>query len=110
MYVLLPENQTIKPQVNDLGAMELLPVRSFFAEALASLYVVSGQKAADQRARDLEERVPTARGNTEHLGDAAEEDDAAGGGFAGIDEAAVGAAGEGGASEPRPRRVRRFRS
>ena len=48
--------------------MELLPVRSFFAEALASLYVVSGEKATDQRARDLEDRMPTARVNAEGSG------------------------------------------
>ncbi|CAM9384223.1 unnamed protein product, partial [Discosporangium mesarthrocarpum] len=46
-------NQAV--QVNNLGAMELLPVRNFFAEALASLYVVSGYKASDRQARELAE-------------------------------------------------------
>lgn len=95
--------------------MELLPVRSFFAEALASLYVVSGQKSADQRARDLEEKMPATRASG---GD----DNARGGGGGGdndVGAAAAGlgameaaaAAGGGEEEEPlRPRRVRRFRS
>lgn len=103
-------------QVNDLGAMELLPVRSFFAEALASLYVVSGQKSADQRARELEDKLPAARGDS---GAAAAGDGAGGGdgdGDVGAAAAGLGAmeaagAGAGEEQEPlRPRRVRRFRS
>ncbi|CAM9248757.1 unnamed protein product [Choristocarpus tenellus] len=46
-------NQAV--QVNDLGAMELLTVRNCFAEALGNLYVVSGMKASDERARELGE-------------------------------------------------------
>eukprot|EP00903_Cladosiphon_okamuranus_P006410 g6274.t1 len=97
-------------KVNDLGAMELLPVRSFFAEALASLYVVSGQKSADQRARDLEEKLPAARGG----GGSGVVDNGTEDGDGDVQGAAAGlgameAAGEG--QEPlRPRRVRRFAS
>lgn len=84
-------------------------MRSFFAEALASMYVVSGQKADDQAARDLEDRMPTARSDAERLGDV-------GGGAAGLDGVQAGgtgtgtAAGEGDMAELRPSRVRRFRS
>lgn len=85
--------------------MELLPVRSFFAEALASLYVVSGQKAADGRARELEERIPAAQNNADGLGEGDED------GVAGLGDMEAGAVqgDEGSASEARPR-VRRFRS
>lgn len=91
--------------------MELLPVRSFFAEALASLYVVSGEKATDQRARDLEDRMPTARVNAEGSGISGA------GGAAGLGAveagdagAAAAAGGEGDATDLRPRRLRRFRN
>eukprot|EP00752_Nemacystus_decipiens_P014325 g12744.t1 len=105
-------------KVNDLGAMELLPVRSFFAEALASLYVVSGQKSADQRARDLEDKLPAARGGAGSGGGAgaaaagggAESDGDVGAAAAGLGAMeAAGAAGEE-QEQLRPRRVRRFRS
>lgn len=91
--------------------MELLPVRSFFAEALASLYVVSGEKAADQRARDVEDAMPAARSDAGRSGDdvGGEADGPAGLGGVGVG-AAAGAAGESAAAESRPRRVRRFRS
>lgn len=93
--------------------MELLPVRSFFAEALASLYVVSGEKAADQRARDVEDAMPAARGDAGRSGDdvGGEVDGPAGLGGMEVGAAAgAGAAGESAAAESRPRRVRRFRS
>lgn len=92
--------------------MELLPVRSFFAEALASLYVVSGEKAADQRARDLEDTIPTARNDAGHSGsDMGAVDGPAGlGGVEVGAGAGAGAAGESDVAELRPRRVRRFRS
>lgn len=99
-------------QVNDLGAMELLPVRSFFAEALASLYVVSGQKSADQRARDLEEKLPTARGGGSGSAAAAGNGTEDGDGDVGAAAAGLGvmeAAGEE-QEQLRPRRVRRFAS
>ena len=86
-------------------------MRSFFAEALASLYVVSGQKATDQRARDLEDRIPTARGNAEGSGLSG-----AGGaaGLGAVEAGGAGAAapagGEGDAADSRPRRLRRFRN
>lgn len=78
--------------------MELLPVRSFFAEALANLYVVSGEKAADERARDLGTDIPGYRGGSEAAG-------ALGGS---TEEGGAGAA-EGNVPELRSRRVRRFR-
>lgn len=90
-------------------------MRSFFAEALASLYVVSGQKSADQRARDLEEKMPATRASDGGGGD----DNAGGGGgdedvgatAAGLGAMEAAAAGGGEEEEPlRPRRVRRFRS
>lgn len=86
--------------MNDLGAMELLPVRSFFADALTNLYVLSGQKIADERARELKERTPTVP------------DDDAGGGALGLggEGSSAGAAGEAGSSDVRSSRVRRFRS
>lgn len=93
--------------------MELLPVRSFFAEALASLYAVSGQKSADQRARDLEEKMPATRasgGGDDNAGGGGGDDDV---GAAAAGLGAVEAAAEGGGEEEeplRPRRVRRFRS
>ncbi|CAM9393999.1 unnamed protein product [Ectocarpus sp. 13 AM-2016] len=100
-------------KVNDLGAMELLPVRSFFAEALASLYVVSGQKSADQRARDLEEKMPATRasgGGDDNAGGGGGDDDV-GDAAAGLGAVEAAAAGGGEEEEPlRPRRVRRFRS
>lgn len=99
--------------MNDLGAMELLPVRSFFADALTNLYVLSGQKIADERARELKERIPAVPD-----GDAARWEDSAGGGSGGAlglggensRGAGAGAAGEAGSSEVRSSRVRRFRS
>lgn len=94
-----------RTQVNDLGALELLPVRSFFAEALANLYVVSGEKAADERARDLGTDIPGYRGS----GDGAEGAGMAEDGSAGLSGAA-GAVAEGDLPELRSRRVRRFRS
>lgn len=98
--------------------MELLPVRSFFAEALASLYVVSGQKSADQRSRDLEANVPAARGSAQDgvAGNGDEDDEvdvgAAAAGLGDMEAAGAGAAaGAAEEQEPlRPRRVRRFRS
>lgn len=85
-------------------------MRSFFAEALASLYVVSGQKATDQRARDLEDRMPTARGNAERAGLSSA---GAAAGLGAVEVGDAGAAadgGEGGVADLQPRRLRRFRN
>lgn len=85
--------------------MELLPVRSFFAEALASLYVVSGEKAADQRAREMGADLPGLRSGA-GTGLGLDGGSATGG--------AAGAAGAGtdgvDAAELPQRRVRRFRN
>lgn len=83
--------------------MELLPVRSFFAEALASLYVVSGQKVADQRARDLVADIPSSAGGTGPDGSTP------GTGLSGDNRVETGAVAAGDAPELRSRRVRRFR-
>ena len=46
-------------QVSNIGAIELMPVRSFFSSALSQMYEISGSKAkADQMAlRVAEERA-----------------------------------------------------
>lgn len=97
----------VKSQVNDLGSMELLPVRSFFAEALSSLYVVSGEKTADQRARELMGDVPGSRSGANSTdgvsGTGSAEDHPIGegiGSVSGIPDTVA---------ELRSRRVRRFR-